>query len=182
MKFSHLYEQKLTTAEEAVKVIKSDTKVYLGGGAAAPQVLARAMVSRADDLRNVEVIHVMTRAGDEYLSPEYAQSFRHRALFIGENAREMVQQGYADYTPVFLSEIPVLFRDGSLPLDTAMIQVSPPDEHGFCSFGVEVGVTMRAAEFAKTVIAEINPNMPRVHGDAFIHLNQINKIVEVDYA
>lgn len=181
MKFTNLYNKKLASAEEAVTAIRSNSRIYLGGGAAVPQVLERAMVSRSEELRNVEVVHVMTIAGDEYLSPQYAKSFRHNALFIGANARHMVQEGHADYTPIFLSEIPGLFSDGTLPLDVALIQVTPPDEHGYCSFGVEVGVTMKAAEFAKTVIAEINPNMPRVHGDAFIHLNQLDKIVEVNY-
>jgi 4-hydroxybutyrate CoA-transferase len=181
MKFSHLYDQKLVSAEEAVKIIESKDRVYLGGGAGAPQVLEKAMVGRSDELREVEVVHVMTLGADTYLDEKYIKSFRHRALFIGHSARKMIDAGHANYTPVFLSEIPKLFRDGSLLLDVAMIQVSPPDEHGYCSYGVEVGVTMKAAEFANYVIAEINTQMPRVHGDSFIHLNQLHKIVEVDY-
>ena len=140
------------------------------------------MVAQACALRNVEVVSVLTFAGGEYLAPEYAHSFHHRALFIGENARPAVQSGRADYVPIFLSEIPRLFCDGTLPLDVALVQVSPPDEHGFCSFGVEVGVTKPAAECAKYVIAEVNAQMPRVWGNSFIHINKLDAIVETDYA
>jgi 4-hydroxybutyrate CoA-transferase len=176
-----LYTDKLRSATEAVRFIKSGMHIYLGGGAGVPQALERAMVHRADQLENVEVIHVLTFAGGEYMALEYCKSFRHKALFIGNNSRLAVNQGRADYVPVFLSEAPQLFRDGSLPLDLAMIQVSPPDEHGYCSYGVEVGVTKPAAEAAKLVIAEINSQMPRVLGDSFIHLSQIDYIVEVNY-
>jgi acetyl-CoA hydrolase len=176
-----LYTDKLVTAEEAVKAIQSYTRVYMGGGAGVPQVLGRAMVGRAAELREVEVVSVLTFAGGDYLDAKYSESFRHRALFVGANAREAVNTGRADYVPVFLSEAPGLFRDGTLPVDVALIQVSPPDAHGFCSYGVEVGVTKPAAESARQIIAEINPNMPRVMGDAFIHLSRIDQIVEVDY-
>jgi 4-hydroxybutyrate CoA-transferase len=176
-----LYADKLRTAAEAVRFIKSGMHVYLGGGTGVPQALERAMVHRADELENVEVIHVLTFAGGEYLTPKYAKSFRHRALFIGNNSRQAVNEGRADYVPIFLSEAPQLFRNGSIPLDVAMIQVSPPDEHGFCSYGVEVGVTKPAAEAANMVIAEINSQMPRVLGDSFIHLSRIDYIVEVSY-
>lgn len=176
-----LYDDKLVTAEEAVQNIQSNSRVYLGGGAGVPQVLVRAMADRADELQNVEVVHVLTFAGGDYLDPAYAKSFRHRALFIGPNARKAVNEGRADYVPIFLSEAPGLFKKGILPVDVAMIQVSPPDAHGFCSYGVEVGVTKPAAETAKMIIAEINPNMPRVLGDSFIHLSNIDYVVEVDY-
>jgi 4-hydroxybutyrate CoA-transferase len=176
-----LYADKLRNAAEAVRFIKSGMHVYLGGGTGVPQALERAMVHRADELENVEVIHVLTFAGGEYLAPEYAKSFRHKALFIGGNSRQAVNEGRADYIPIFLSEVPQLFRNGSIPLDVAMIQVSPPDEHGFCSYGVEVGVTKPAAQAAKMVIAEINSQMPRVLGDSFIHLSEIDYVVEVSY-
>lgn len=182
MNVAELYNSRLTTAEEAVSQIQSNSRVYLGGGAGVPQVLERTLVGRADELRNVEVVSVLTFAGAEYLAPEFASSFRHRGLFLGENAREAVGAGRADYTPIFLSEIPQLFRDGRLPLDVALIQVSPPDEHGFCSFGCEVGCTKPAAQNARTVIAEINARMPRVLGDSFIHLSKLDRIVETDYA
>lgn len=176
-----LYADKLITAEEAAQRIRSNTRVYLGGGAGIPQVLERAMAARADELENVEVVHVLTFAGGDYLDPAYAKSFRHRALFTGANARKAVNDGRADYVPIFLSEAPWLFKNGALPVDVALIQVSPPDAHGFCSYGVEVGVTKPAAESAKMIIAEINPNMPRVLGDSFIHLSNIDYLVEADY-
>lgn len=182
MNLHALYQSKLGTAAQVVQRIPSHARIYFGGGAAVPQTLEHALVARADDVRGVEVVSVLTFAGGDYLAPEYAASFRHRALFIGENSRAAVQSGRADYTPVFLSEIPRLFRDGFLPLDFALIQVSPPDAHGFCSFGVEVGVTKPAAEAARVVIAEVNTQMPRVFGDSFIHLNQIDALVEADYA
>lgn len=175
------YKQLLTTPEEAVKTIKSNSRIYLGGGTGIPLVLERAMVARADELENVEVDHVATFAGGEYLDPAYAKSFRHRALFIGPNARAAVNEGRADYVPIFLSNVPGLYKDGILPVDVALIQVSPPDAHGFCSFGVEVGVTKPAAESARLLIAEFNPNMPRVLGDSFIHVSHIDIGVEVDY-
>lgn len=181
MSLVELYRSKLTTAEEAVKVIKSNSCIYLGGGVGVPQVLQRALVARAAELRNVEVMHLLTFAGNEYLAPEYKASFRHRALFISDASRVAVCEGRADFVPIFLSEIPQLFRDGTMPIDIALIQVSPPDEHGCCSFGVEVGVTKPAAQAAKKVIAEVNAQMPRVLGDSFIHISKIDKIVEVDY-
>ncbi len=181
MSFVELYRSKLRTAEEAVKVIKSNSRIYLGSGAGVPQVLQRALVSRASELHNVEIVHILTLAGSEYLAPEYKASFRHRALFIGDASRAAVCEGRADFVPIFLSEIPQLFRNGTLPIDIALIQISPPDEHGCCSFGVEVGVTKPAAHAAKKVIAEVNAQMPRVLGDSFIHISKIDEIVEVDY-
>ncbi|MEX1249001.1 MAG: acetyl-CoA hydrolase/transferase C-terminal domain-containing protein [Anaerolineales bacterium] len=180
-KLQTLYDDKLVTAEEAVQAIRSNTRVYLGGGAGVPQVLERAMAARGPQLENVEVVHVLTFAGGDYLDPKHAKSFRHRALFVGPNAREAVNSGRADYVPVFLSEAPGLFKSRVLSVDVALIQVSPPDSHGFCSYGIEVGVTKPAAESAKHIIAEINPQMPRVLGDSFIHLSRIDHVVEVDY-
>ena len=180
-KLRTLYSDKLVSAEQAVRAIQSNSRVYLGGGAGVPQVLELAMVGHAAELRDVEVVSVLTFAGGNYLKEEYASSFRHRALFVGANARDAVNAGRADYVPVFLSDAPRLFKDGFLPVDVALIQVSPPDTHGFCSYGIEVGVTKPAAESSKHIIAEINPNMPRVLGDSFIHLSRIDQIVEVDY-
>ncbi|MEX1071641.1 MAG: acetyl-CoA hydrolase/transferase C-terminal domain-containing protein [Anaerolineales bacterium] len=177
-----LYQNKLISPREAVGFIKSNSRVYLGGGAGVPQVLERAMAARSREVENVEVTHVLTFAGGEYLNADASSGFRHRALFIGPNARGAVNEGRADYVPIFLSEAPQLFRNGTLPIDVALIQVSPPDAHGFCSYGVEVGVTKPAAEAAKLLIAEINPQMPRVLGDSFIHLSQIDYLVEVDYS
>lgn len=172
---------KYVTAQEAVKVIQSNSRIYLGGGTGIPLQLEQALIGRASELRNVEVDHVATFAGGDYLDPAYAESFRHRAFFIGPNARAAVNEGRADYVPIFLSQVPGLYRDHILPLDAALIEVSPPDAHGFCSYGVEVGVTKPATESAKVVIAEINPNMPRVLGDSFIHTKNIDYAVEVDY-
>ncbi len=182
MNIAELYRSKLTTADEAAKLIQSHSRIYLGGGAGVPQVLERAMVARAAELRNVEVVSVLTFAGHEYLAPEYAASFRHRGLFLGAGARQAVGAGHADFVPIFLSEIPALFRDGTLPLELALIQVSPPDEHGFCSFGCEVGCTKPAALAAKKIIAEVNVQMPRVLGDSFIHISKLDHLVETDYA
>ena len=177
-----MYRNKLVSAQDAVQAIQSNQRVYLGGGAGVPQRLLEALVARAPELRNVEILHVLAFGKAPHLAPELKESFRHRALFIGENARTAVQAGRADFVPIFLSEIPRLFRDGSLPIDVALIQVSPPDEHGFCSFGCEVGCTKPAAQSAKIVIAEINRRMPRVLGDSFIHISKLTSAIEVDYA
>ncbi|KPL89749.1 4-hydroxybutyrate CoA-transferase [Ardenticatena maritima] len=175
-----MYRSKVTTPEKAVEVVQSGHRVYIGGGAGAPQALINALVERANDLRDVEIVHVLHFGDAPYVKPEYAQSFRHNALFIGHNVRQAVNEGRADFTPIFLSEIPGLFRNGRLPLDVAFIQVSPPDEHGFCSFGVEVGCTKPAAEAARVVVAQVNRHMPRTHGDSFIHIRNLDIIVEAD--
>ncbi len=177
-----MYRSKLVSAEQAASIIQSGQRLYLGGGAGVPQRIASAIVARARELRDVEIVHVLTFGPAPYVEPQYAQSFRHRALFIGSNTRAAIQAGRADFCPIFLSEIPGSFRDGSLPLDVALIQVSPPDEHGFCSFGVEVGCSKPAAQAAEIVIAEVNRQMPRVLGDSFIHVSKLDHIVEVDYA
>lgn len=169
------------TAAQAANLVHSHSRIYMGGGAGFPQEIERALIARAGSLEQVEVVHVLTFGGGEYLRPEYERSFRHKALFIGQPAREAVNRGRADYVPVFLSEIPDLFRNGTLPLDIAFIQVAPPDKHGFCSYGVEVGVTKPAAEAAQLVVAEINMQMPKVLGDAFIPVDEIDYFVPVDY-
>ncbi len=181
MNIAKLYKRKLRTPAEAIQAITSNSRVYLGGGAGVPQVLEEQMISRANELQGVEVVHVLTFSGGKYLSPEYQKAFRHRSLFMGPNARKAVWEGRADFMPIFLSEIPALFKNGTLPIDVALIQVSRPDEHGFCSFGVEVGVTKPASRAAKMIIAEVNPRMPRVLGDSFIHLSKIDMLVDVDY-
>ena len=177
----NLFKEKRLTADHAAALVLSGMRVYLGGGAGVPQVLEAALAARSRAVNDVEIVHVLTFAGGAYLQPGMERAFRHRALFAGANAREAIHSGRADYVPVFLSEIPRLFRDGTLPLDIALIQVSPPDQHGFCSYGIEVGVTKPASESAKLVIAEVNPRMPRVLGDSFIHLSRIDYVVEVDY-
>ncbi len=181
MNVSALYREKLTTADEAVRIVASGMRVCTGSSAGVPRLLEQALVARAPQLRDVELVHCLSLSGAEYLAPEYAASFRHRALFIGDNARAAVREGRADYMPIFLSEIPELFSDGTLPIDVALIQVSPPDAHGYCSFGVEVGITKPAAHAARVVVAEVNAQMPRVFGDSFIHLRDIDSLVECDY-
>jgi acyl-CoA hydrolase len=145
-----------------------------------PSVLADAMVGRASELRNVEVVHLHVEGHPAYANPEYKDSFFVNNLFIGGNLRSAVDDGRADYVPVFLSEIPSLFRRGIMPLDVALISVSPPDAHGFCSLGVSVDVSLAAAQSAKMVIAQVNPNMPRTHGDGNIHVSRIHKFVDGD--
>ncbi len=168
------------TAEEAVQLIESRHRVYIGGGCGVPSPLLEALVARAPELRDVEIIHMLTAGEDPTTAPEHSASFRHNALFIGGNTRRAVNEGRADFTPIFLGEIPKLFRLGILPLDVAMIQVSPPDRHGFCSLGVEVGCTLPAARTARIVIAEVNSRMPRTLGDSFIHMSRLSALVESD--
>src|ERR1022692_1576201 len=151
--------RKLVSASEAVQVIESGNRVYIHGMAAAPHALINAMTARAGELRDVEIIHMHTEGGAPYAAPEYSSSFRVHALFVGANIREAVAEGRADYIPVFLSQVPSLFLDGTLPLDVALIQVSPPDRHGFCSLGVSVEAARAALVSAKHVIAQVNRYM-----------------------
>lgn len=180
MSWKQIYRRKVVDVETALSTIHSGNRIYIGGGAGVPKCLAGALTGRASELQDVEITHILTFADAPYAAPQYQDAFRVNALFIGHNVREAVQKGRADFTPVFLSEIPRLFRT-VLPIDVALISVSPPDTHGFCSFGVEVGTTKPAAEAARTVVAEINPRMPRTHGDSFIHVSRLDQIVEVDY-
>lgn len=172
---------KTVTADEAVRVIQSCERVFVHSVAAAPQVLIDAMTARAGELRDVEVIHLHTEGRAPYAAPEHARSFRVNALFVGPNLRAAVREGRADFMPVFLSEIPALFRRRILPLDVALVQVSPPDGHGFCSLGVSVDVSRAAVESARHVIAQVNPYMPRTHGDGFLHVDDIDAFVEVEH-
>lgn len=180
MNWLDTYKRKLTSAEEAVEKIKSGDRVYVHPGCAVPEVLVNAMVARKTELENVEVCHLMAVGSAPYVGPEMEGHFRHNAFFIGSNVRSAVREGRADFTPIFLSEIPGLFYRGILPVEVALIHVSPPDEHGFCSFGVGVECTKPATEVAKIILAQVNPNMPRALGDSFIHINKIAQIVEAD--
>lgn len=182
MTWQQVYRAKVVDAEDAVTVVESESRVYLAGGSGVPQALVDALVDRAGELHDVELVHVLHFGEAPYVKPEYAGTFRHNALFIGPNVREAVHAGRADFTPIFLSEIPSLFKHGTLPLDVALVQLSPPDEHGFCSFGVEVGTTKPAADSARVIIAEVNQRMPRTLGDSFIHVRNVDAFVEVDYA
>ncbi len=182
MNWETIYRRKITDVDTALANIQSGNRVYLAGGAGVPQELIQGLTRRAEHLTNVELTHILTFAEAPYAEPQYQESFRVNALFIGHNVRTAVHEGRADFTPIFLSEIPGLFRNGLLPLDVVLISLSPPDEHGFCSFGVEVGTTKPAAESARIIIAEVNRQMPRTLGDCFIHVSRLHHIVEVDYA
>lgn len=171
---------KYVTAAEAVKVVKSGDRVYLQAAAAAPTILANALTERAGELRNVEICHLHVEGEARYANPELAASFHVNSFFIGANVRHTLKAGNGSYTPVFLSELPHLFRKNVLPLDVAFIHVSPPDVHGYCSLGVSVEATIAAIENAKIVVAQVNPNMPRTFGDGILHFSEIDYLVEVD--
>jgi acetyl-CoA hydrolase len=182
MNWLHLYRDRIHTPEEAIAEIESNQRVFLSGNCSVPRQNLAALTARAPQLSNVEIVQVLTVGTADYVTPEMAGHLRVNTLFISDNVRGAVNEGRADFTPCFLSEIPGLFKTRQLPLDVALIQVSPPDEHGFCSFGVEVGITKPAAQTASRVIAEINPRMPRTLGDSFIHISKFDAIVPVDYA
>lgn len=169
----------LTSAVEAVARIRSGDRVFVGSGAAEPERLVEAMTARHRELDGVEVYSILTLGGAPYVAPQYADSFRHVAFFIGHNTREAVQAGRADFMPIFLSEIPALFRQ-RVPIDWALVQLSPPDKHGYCTVGVAADVVVSAIRNAKHVIAEINSNMPRTWGDTLVHVSELDAAIEVD--
>ena len=171
---------KYVMAAEAVKVVKSNDRVYVQAAAATPTILTKALAERALELRNVEVCHLHTEGPAPYANPELADSFHVNSFFIGANVRHTLSAGNGSYTPVFLSELPHLFRKKILRLDVAFIHVSPPDKHGYCSLGVSVEATVAAIENAKIVIAQVNPKMPRTFGDGILHVSEIDYLVEVD--
>jgi acetyl-CoA hydrolase len=175
-----LYHEKLTTPEEALKAGRSGDTVYVHPGCAAPERLLDALVARHAELESVRIVHLMSMGRADYVRPGMEPHFRHAAFFTGKNTRDAINEGRADYIPIFLSEIPRLMRSRRVPIDVALIHVSPPDEHGFCSFGVGVECTKAAAETARVVIAQVNPHMPRVLGDSFIHVRNITSIIEAD--
>lgn len=166
------------SAEAAVRVVKSGDRVFFHGMAATPHRLIEALVARASELRNVEIVHLHTEGDAIYASPELRDSFFVNNLFVGGNLRGAIEDGRADYIPVFLSEIPTLFRRDVLPLDVAFVTISPPDAHGFCSLGVSVDVALAAVQSAKVVVAQINRYMPRTHGDGNLHISRFHKLVE----
>lgn len=174
------YRERLVGAEAALRCVRRGQRLFVGSGAAEPQSLVAALVEHPDDLAGNEIVHILTLGVAPYVQERLKGIFRHNAFFIGANVREAVAEGRADYTPIFLSEIPRLFCSGRMPIDVALIQVSPPDAHGFCSYGVSVDVVMAAAECAGVVIAEVNPRMPRTLGDSFIHMDRIAALVEND--
>jgi acyl-CoA hydrolase/GNAT superfamily N-acetyltransferase len=174
------YAHKLRSADDAVHVIRSGHHIFVGSGAAVPQYLVERLTARADYLHGAEIVHIMTLGIAPYALPPVKESFRHNAFFVGPNVRDAVAAGEADYTPIFLSEVPRLFRSGRVPIDVALIQVTPPDEHGFCSLGVSVDIVKPATECARVIIAQVNPRMPRTLGDSFIAADAIDTMVEHD--
>lgn len=171
---------KYTSAEEAVKQVKSGDRVYVHAVSMAPQKLIEALTARHEELRDVEITHLHIEGKAPYADPIYKDSFHVNSLFIGANVRHTIKAGNGSYTPVFLSEVPHLFRRGVLPLDVALMQVSPPDQHGYCSLGTSVDASLAAAQTAKHVIAQVNPRVPRTHGDGLIHVSRFDSLVEVD--
>jgi 4-hydroxybutyrate CoA-transferase len=172
------YKKKLRTPDEALRCVQSGMRVYIQPGCAEPETLVEALIQRAPYVQDVEIVHMMTMGSAPYVAPDMAGHFRHNAVFIGSNVREAINEGRADYTPVYLSEIEELFESGAMPIDIALIEVSPPDSHGFCSFGIGVDTTLTAAKVARFVVAQVNDQMPRTYGDSFIHVNKIDAIVE----
>ena len=175
-----LYQERTTTPDEAVRAITSGYRVFLTGNCSVPQKVLAALVAYAPNVRDVEIVQVLTVGNAAYVEPGMQPHLRVNTLFISDNVRAAVNAGRADFTPMFLSEIPSAFKK-QLPVDVALIHVSPPDEHGYCSFGIEVGVTKTAAQAAKIVIAEVNQQMPRTLGDSFIHVSKLDYIIPVDY-
>jgi len=172
------YKQRLRTADQAVECVKSGMRVYIQPGCAEPETLVEALMRRGPYVYDVEIVHMMTMGCAPYVAPEMAGHFRHNAVFIGPNVREAINDGRADYTPIYLSEIEELFESGAMPIDVALLELSPPDSHGFCSFGVGVDTSLTAAKCARYVVAQINDQMPRTYGDSFIHVSDIDAVVE----
>jgi acyl-CoA hydrolase len=180
MSWKDEYRCKLMSASQALEAVNSGDHVWIQSGCGTPSVLVDALVARAPHLRDVEIIHMMTLGSARYTRPEYEGHFRHRGLFLGPNVRDAVAAGRADYTPIFLSEIEGLFESGQLPLDVVLMQVSPPDAHGFVTLGTTVDCTLTAVRFARTIIAEVNRQMPRTHGETAIHVSHLSAVIESD--
>src|SRR5512135_2077422 len=181
MDWSTQYQSRVVSAEEAVEVIKSGNRIFMTGNVSVPQQLLAALVKWAPSLHDVEICQALSVGPADYVSTAVEGHMRVNTLFISANVRKAVQEGRADFTPVLLSEFPLLFKNKILPVDVALVHVSPPDEHGFCSLGVEVGLTKSPSESAKMIIAEVNEQMPRTLGDSFIHVSRLNCIVPVNY-
>jgi 4-hydroxybutyrate CoA-transferase len=181
MRWTEHYRSKIKTAEEALQVVKSGDRVSIHQGCSEPEDLVRAMLKRAPELRDVEVVHMATMGSADYTRPEYEGHFRHAAFFIGANVRQAVQEGRADFIPIFLGEIEGLFKSGAMPLDVALVQCTPPDDYGFMSLGAGVDITLTAAQYAKHVIVEVNDQAPRTLGDCFLHVSKADAIVETSH-
>ncbi|MCH3964796.1 MAG: 4-hydroxybutyrate CoA-transferase [Clostridium sp.] len=181
MSWEDIYKSRLVDAEEAVSKIKSNSRVVFSHAVGEPSELIDALVKNKENYENLEIVHMVAMGKGEYAKPGMEKYFRHNSLFVGASTRDAVSSGRGDYTPCFFYEVPRLFKKGYLPVDVALIQVSEPDEHGYCSFGVSNDYTKPAAESAKLVIAEVNKNMPRTLGDSFIHVSNIDYMVEVSH-
>lgn len=181
MDWRELYKERVVAAEQAAEKIKDGNRVVVGHAAGEPRAVIEALVKNSDAHSNVEIVHMIGMGQGEYTKEGMESNFRHNSLFAGPSTRKAITDGRADFTPCFFAEIPRLFREGYLKVDVAIIQVSPPDNHGFCSFGISNDYTKPAAECAGIVIAEVNPNMPRTLGDSFIHVSELDYIVEVNY-
>ncbi len=175
------YKSRIVSPEEAVRQIKSNQRLFLTGNCSVPQKILAALVEYAPNLEDVEICHALTVGPADYVKPELQGHLRVNTMFISSNIRKAVHEGRVDFTPVLLSEFPLLFKRKILPVDVALIHVSPPDEHGFCSFGIEVGLTKSVAESASMIIAEVNQQMPRTLGDSFIHVSRLSYMVPTDY-
>jgi len=182
MDWTNIYQSRIVSPQDAVRAaVKSGNRIFLTGNVSVPQKVLAALVEYAPNLHDVEICQALTIGPADYVKPGLEKHLRVNTLFISHNVRQAVHEGRADFTPVLLSEFPLLFKRGLLPLDVAIIHVSLPDEHGFCSLGVEVGLTKTPAETAKIIIAEVNQQMPRTLGDSFIHVSRLNYIIPVDY-
>lgn len=181
MDWINKYKSRIVTADQAVRAIQDNQRLFLTGNVSVPHKLLAALVDYAPNLENIEVIQALTIGAQDYAAPEMAGHIRVNTIFISDNVRKAVHEGRADFTPVLLSEFPKLFKERILPLNAALIHISTPDEHGFCSLGVEVGLSKSAAESADIIIAEVNEQMPRTLGDSFIHVSKIDYLVPVDY-
>jgi 4-hydroxybutyrate CoA-transferase len=180
MEWEKIYNSKLTTAEEAVKNIKSGDRVVVGHASGSPEVVLKAMVENRDAYENVEIVHMVAMGPSEYCLPDNSTHFVHNSLFAGGTSRKAIHDGRAEFTPSHFNQIPRLFTEKILPVDVTLCMVSTPDEHGYCSFGISVDYTKPAAESSKIVIAEVTPHMPRTLGNSFIHVSKIDYIVECD--
>lgn len=172
-----MFSDKYTTAKKAVEIVKSGDRIYIQAAAATPKILTDALAERANELKNVELCHVLTCGHAAYADAKYKGSFYVNSFFLSDNVRHTIAEGNGSYTPVFLSDIPHLFTRGIMPLDGVFVSVSPPDKHGFCSLGTSVEATQAAINSARYVIAQVNENMPRTFGHAHIHISKITKMV-----
>lgn len=174
------YNEKKVSSDEALKVLKSGDKVFVQPGCAVPFELCRAMVRRKDELEDVQVYHILAVGDLPYIEPGMEKHFHHTAFFIGHNTRRAINEGRADFVPCFLHEVPLYFKQGIYDVDVCLIHVSPPDEHGFCSFGTDIGTVKTPSEMSKIIIAQVNKRMPRTLGNSFIHISKMDYIVEHD--